>query len=505
MNIKKDCIMEFSFNKLAFNASEKFGVLFLSDTKKLPSFLKSSAKLITETLEMFENFGCKFGEILVTTIEINGEIKRFLFCGTGEVNKLSRVKIQKLGGNIADKLNSLKVCKAAIFIDNEELKDQEDFFIENICEGIKLKNYVFDKYYVDKKDKHKIFLEKINVYSNSLNVEKIFSMREKIINSTHFVRDLVSEPGNVLNPDSFVLVCKDLEKLGVKVKVIDKKSLKELGMNAILAVGQGSDFGTFAISMEWNGDKSPNKNDKPIAFIGKGVTFDTGGINLKPSGPSITMMKYDMGGAAVVTGLIKSLAERKAKINVVGVIGLAENMPSSSAQRPGDVITSMSGQTIEVDNTDAEGRLLLADVMWYAQENFKPKIMIDLATLTGAIVMALGHHNAGIFSNDDDLVKKLHQAGEEVGERVWRLPLDEFYDELINSNIADVRNVGKGGAGSITAAQFLKRFVQKNCAWAHIDIAGVNWLDDGGDCSPKGATGYGVRLLNEFLIKNYEK
>jgi leucyl aminopeptidase len=497
--------MKFLFNKLTSIAGKKLNIVFLSDVKILPSFLKLNIKAVTETLEMFENFNCKFGEMLIATIETEGEIKRFLFCGTGSVDKLNRVKVQKLGGNIADKLNSLKVSEAGIFIDNDELKDKEDFFVENICEGIKLKNYVFDKYYIAKKDKHRIYLEKINIYANNSSVEKLFSEREKIINATHFARDLVSEPGNTLNPDSFVSVCKELEELGVKVKVLDKKSLKVLGMNAILAVGQGSDFGTYAISMEWNGDKSSNKDDRPIAFIGKGVTFDTGGINLKPSGPSITMMKYDMGGAAVVTALIKSLAQRKAKINVVGMIGLAENMPSSSAQRPGDVITSMSGQTIEVDNTDAEGRLLLADVMWYAQENFKPKIMIDLATLTGAIIMALGHHNAGIFSNDDELAKQLHKAGEEVGERVWRLPLDEFYDDLINSKIADIRNVGKGGAGSITAAQFLKRFVQKDCAWVHIDIAGVNWLDEGGDFSPKGATGYGVRLLNEFLIRNYEK
>ena len=497
--------MKFLFNELTSIAGGKLSIVFLSDIKILPSFLKLNTKAVTETLKMFENFNCKFGEMLVATIEIEGEIKRFLFCGTGSVDKLNRVKIQKLGGNIADKLNSLKVSEAGIFIDNDELRDKEDFFVENICEGIKLKNYVFDKYYISKKDKHRLYLEKINIYANNPSVEKLFSEREKIINSTHFARDLVSEPGNTLNPDSFVLVCKELEELGIKVKVIDKKSLKELGMNAILAVGQGSDFGTYAISMEWNGDKSSNKGDRPIAFIGKGVTFDTGGINLKPSGASLSMMKYDMGGAAVVTALIKSLAQRKAKINVVGMIGLAENMPSSSAQRPGDVITSMSGQTIEVDNTDAEGRLLLADVMWYAQENFKPKIMIDLATLTGAIIMALGYHNAGIFSNNDDLAKQLHKAGEEVGERVWRLPLDEFYDDLINSKIADIRNVGKGGAGSITAAQFLKRFVQKDCAWAHIDIAGVNWLDEGGDLSPKGATGYGVRLLNEFLIRNYEK
>ncbi len=496
--------MEFSFNKLR-HINDQISVVFLSDKNKLPKFLESNFKNITQVLKTFENFSSKYNEMFFTPVQIDGSIKKVLFCGIGEVEKLDSVKIQKLGGNIANKLNSLKAETAEIFIDNDELNNQQDFFLLNICEGIKLKNYTFDKYYVDKKEKHKIYLQNINVYADNLNLKKKFNEREKIIDSTHFVRDLVSEPGNALDPENFVLACKELENLGIKVKILDKNQLKKLGMNAILAVGQGSCSGTYAVVMEWNGLNSSKTKDRPIAFIGKGVTFDTGGINLKPSGPSITLMKYDMGGAAVVTGLIKSLAERKAKINAIGVIGLAENMPSGHAQRPGDVITSMSGQTIEVDNTDAEGRLLLADIIWYAQEKFEPKVMIDLATLTGAIVVALGHHCAGLFSNNDKLSKQLFDAGEEVGEKVWRLPLDEFYDELINSKIADIRNVGRGGAGSITAAQFLKRFVKNDCDWAHIDIAGVNWLDDGGDLSPKGATGFGVRLLNEFLIKNYEK
>ena len=496
--------MKFSFNNLV-NINDEISVIFLSDVNKLPKFLKSNFKSITQTLGVFQNFKCKFNEMLLAPIQIDGSIRKVLFCGVGEVKKLNGVKIQKLGGTIAQKLNSLKAEVAEIFLDNEELSDQQDSFILNICEGIKLKNYVFDKYYIDKNEKHKIYLQNINVYANNLNVKKKFSDREKIIDSTHFARDLVSEPGNSLNPENFVLTCKELEALGIKVKILDKDQLKKLGMNSILAVGQGSCSGTYAVIMEWNGAKSSKIKDRPLAFIGKGVTFDTGGINLKPSGPSITMMKYDMGGAAVVTGLIKSLAKRKAKVNAIGVIGLAENMPSGHAQRPGDVITSMSGQTIEVDNTDAEGRLLLADIMWYAQEKFKPKVMVDLATLTGAIIVALGHHCAGLFSNNDKLSKQLLDAGEEVGEKVWRLPLDEFYDELINSKIADIRNIGRGGAGSITAAQFLKRFVKNDCAWAHIDIAGVNWLDDDGDFSPKGATGFGVRLLNEFIIKNYEK
>ena len=496
--------MKFSFRKISSSFDNNVNLFFIADTKQLPSILKGESENINKTLKLFNNFSAKYGEILITTVFIDGNVKKFAFCGIGNIKKLTKVKTQELGGIITDKLNSLKITKVSIIVDNEELENQSNTFILNIAEGIKLKNYCFNKYFEDKKDKHKIYLKKVQFYVNSSNIANAFSEREKIVDATHFVRDLVSEPGNALTPEAFVEVCEELKELGIRVKVLDKKQLKLLGMHALLAVGQGSHHGSYVVTMEWNGTQS-NKDETPIAFVGKGVTFDTGGINLKPSGPSITLMKYDMGGAGVVTGLMKSLALRKAKVNVIGAIGLAENMPSGHAQRPGDVITSMSGQTIEVDNTDAEGRLLLADVMWHVQESFKPKVMIDLATLTGAIIAALGDYNAGLFSNSDRLANQLTKAGMEVGERVWRLPLDEYYDKLINSNIADIRNVGKRGAGSITAAQFLQRFVQKGCSWAHIDIAGVNWLDNGNKLSPKGATGYGVRLLNEFLIQNYEE
>ena len=495
--------MKFSFHKISSYFDHNINLFFIADTKQLPSILKSESENINKTLKLFDNFSAKYGEILITTVFIDGSIKKFAFCGIGDIKKLTKVKSQELGGIITDKLNSLKITKASIIVDNKELENQNNTFILNIAEGIKLKNYCFNKYFEDKKDKHQVYLKKVQFYANNLNITNAFAEREKIVDATHFVRDLVSEPGNVLTPEAFVEVCEELKELGIKVKVLDKKKLKLLGMHALLAVGQGSHYGSYVVTMEWNGVQA-NKGEKPIAFVGKGVTFDTGGINLKPSGPYITLMKYDMGGAGIVTGLMKSLALRKAKVNVIGAIGLVENMPSGHAQRPGDVITSMSGQTIEVDNTDAEGRLLLADVMWYVQENFKPKIMIDLATLTGSVIAALGNYNAGLFSNNDKLANQLIKAGIEVGERVWRLPLDEYYDELINSNIADIRNVGKEGAGSITAAQFLQRFVQKGCSWAHIDIAGVNWLDNGNKLSHKGATGYGVRLLNEFLIQNYE-
>jgi len=496
--------MEFTFKKIE-NIGSNLLVVFINNKKNLPSFFEKNSNKILSAIHCFNEFEFKFQQMILCTVDIDHHYtRRVLFCGLSEIERFNNVDIQKFGGDISDKLNDLKVVEADIYIDNTELNARQESFILNLCEGIKLKNYSFNKYFINKKERNKLYLERVNIHCNLDWLEEKFLDRSKIIEATHFVRDLVSEPGNILNPESFLPICKDMMKIGVKVKIIDKRDLQRLGMNAILAVGQGSDSGTYVVTMEWCGDKSCKDKENLIAFVGKGVTFDTGGINLKPSGPSISTMKYDMGGAAVVTGLIQSLARRKAKVNAIGVIGLAENMISGGAQRPGDVIKSMSGQTIEVDNTDAEGRLLLADIMWYVQENYKIKLMIDLATLTGAIVHALGHHYAGLFSNNDTLAKQLHEAGEHVGEGVWRLPLEEYYDNLIDSKIADVKNTGRGGAGSITAAQFLHRFVKQGCSWAHIDIAGVNWLDDGGKLSPRGATGYGVRLLNEFISKNYE-
>ena len=293
---------------------------------------------------------------------------------------------------------------------------------------------------------------------------------------------------------------KELSKIGVKVDVLGEKEMTKLGFGALLGVGQGSVRESQLVVMKWMGGK---KDEKPIAVVGKGVTFDTGGINIKPSN-GMEDMKYDMAGSGVVLGLMQSLAMRKAKVNVIGVMALAENMPSGSAQRPSDVVTSLSGQTIEVLNTDAEGRLVLADALWYTQDKFKPQYIIDLATLTGAITVALGYEYAGLFSNDDKLCDMLTAAGTAVGEPLWRLPMGKAYDKDINSDVADVKNVGSGrGAGSITAAHFLERFVNKT-PWAHLDIAGMAWDKAAKPLTGKGATGYGVRLLNEFLIKNFE-
>ena len=318
--------------------------------------------------------------------------------------------------------------------------------------------------------------------------------------SYFFVRDLVSEPANVLHPESYAEICETLKKDGLEVQVFGEAEMTKLGMHSLLGVGQGSYKESKMVILKWNGGK---KGEAPLAFVGKGVTFDTGGISIKPS-TNMEDMKTDMGGSAVVVGLLRNLAQRKAKVNVVGAIGLVENMPSGNAQRPGDVVRSMSGQTIEVINTDAEGRLVLADVLHYTNTKFKPKFIVDLATLTGAIIVALADVYAGLFSNDDELAKKIESCGLKVGERAWRLPLGEEYDEMINSDIADMKNVGSGrGAGSTTAAQFLKRFVGET-KWAHLDIAGVAWRGKGDAMAVKGASGYGVRLLNE-LVKTYEK
>jgi leucyl aminopeptidase len=317
----------------------------------------------------------------------------------------------------------------------------------------------------------------------------------------NFARDLVSEPPNVLFPKEYVNRLLKLKKLGIKVNVYNENKLKKLGMHSLLGVGKGSAKESFLVTLEWYGDK---KNKKlPLAFVGKGVCFDTGGISLKPA-KFMEEMKYDMAGSAVVTGLIQSLAIRKAKVNAIGVVGLVENMPGGNAQRPGDIVKAYNGKTIEVLNTDAEGRLVLADALSFTEKKFKPKFIIDLATLTGAIIVALGEEYAGLFSNNDELSKKLSEAGEKVNEKVWRLPLHKNYDKLMDSTIADIQNINySGGAGSITAAQFLQRFIEKT-PWAHLDIAGMAFSKKAANLNPGGATGFGVRLLNQLIEDHYE-
>ncbi|MGC2392459.1 MAG: leucyl aminopeptidase, partial [Methylovirgula sp.] len=325
--------------------------------------------------------------------------------------------------------------------------------------------------------------------------------REAVAEGVLIARTLVNEPANVLTPEEFAKRAQELEKLGVEVKVLDEAAMKQLGMGALLAVGQGSERESRLVIMRWRGDKKESKS-KPIAFIGKGVVFDTGGISIKPAA-GMEDMKGDMAGAACVVGLMHALAARKAKADVIGAIGIVENMPGPSAQRPGDILKSMSGQTVEVINTDAEGRLVLADVLWYVQDKFKPQFMIDLATLTGAVMVALGQEHAGLFSNDDELSARLIAAGKESNEKLWRLPLGAAYDKLLDSKFADMKNTGGRHGGSITAAQFLQRFVN-GTPWAHLDIAGMGMNSPANEVNQSWGSGFGVRLLDRLVADNYE-
>ena len=369
--------------------------------------------------------------------------------------------------------------------------------IGHFLHGIKLKSYKFEKYKT-KKNKNNI---SVNVTGKNIPNHKDQLKFNSIEEGTFYTRDLVSEPGNVLHPDEYAKRIKSLSKFGLKIKIYGDKELKKLGMNTLLGVGQGSVRGSYLVTMEWNGSKDKSK---PLAFVGKGVCFDTGGISLKPA-KFMEDMTYDMAGSAVVVGLMKSLAMRKAKINAVGVVGLVENMPGGNALRPGDILKSYSGKTVEVLNTDAEGRLVLADALTFTEEKFKPKFIVDLATLTGAIIVSLGSEYAGLFSNDDKLSKQLAQSGERVEEKVWRMPLNKNYDKLINSKNADMQNINYvGGAGSTTAAQFLQRFILNKTPWAHLDIAGMAFSKYGGALNSGGATGYGVRLLNKLIEDHYE-
>ncbi len=388
--------------------------------------------------------------------------------------------------------------KKDYFVNSDTINSKINNFAGYFLHGLKLKSYEFN-IYKSKKDKKFV---SINLIGNKNKISLQDQLRFKALEEgTFFARDLVSEPGNILHPDEYAKRINSLKKFGLKINIYDEKKLKKLGMNALLGVGQGSVRGSYLVTMEWNGAKN---NSKPLAFVGKGVCFDTGGISLKPA-KFMEDMTYDMAGSATVVGLMKNLAVRKAKINAVGVVGLVENMPGGNAQRPGDIVKSYSGKTIEILNTDAEGRLVLADALTFTEKKFKPKFMVDLATLTGAIIVSLGSEYAGLFSNDDKLCKQLLEAGYKVDEKLWRMPLHKNFDKLIDSKNADMQNINYvGGAGSTTAAQFLQRFVLNNTPWAHLDIAGMAFSKYGGALNSGGATGYGVRLLNKLIEDDYE-
>ncbi|PHZ86102.1 leucyl aminopeptidase [Paremcibacter congregatus] len=496
--------MNIKFCKKALPTADAHVVFTYADRK----LTESAKKIDKETDGLVKraikvgHFEGKLGQIVELVAPVNLDINRILVVGLGAEAELDAVKAEKVGGKIMAKLISSGDEDISIAVDSAKaaiLSDAE--LAAHIACGARLRRYRFDKYFTKQPESKKPSVIAVSVMTSAATAaDKLFDDLDRVADGVEFARDLVTEPGNVVYPESYAEKIKELSELGIDVEVLCEEEMEELGMGALLGVGQGSACESHLVIMHWNG--SDKEDEAPVAFIGKGVTFDTGGISLKP-GAGMEDMKFDMGGSAAVVGAMTALAGRNAKVNAIGVVGLVENMPSSTAQRPGDVVVSMSGQTIEVINTDAEGRLVLADALWYTQDRFKPKCMIDLATLTGAMMVALGQEYAGIFSNNDELCDHLVNAGQTVDEPVWRMPLNKAYDKLVDSKIADMRNIGGKYAGSITAAQFLQRFVN-DVPWVHIDIAGMAWKTEASDVADSGATGYGVRLLDRFVHDNYE-
>ncbi|MBT5050577.1 MAG: leucyl aminopeptidase [Rhodospirillaceae bacterium] len=483
-------------------------VLFTTDAKTLSGTAqkldKQTGGAIKRAMTAGRFKGSK-GQALKILAPQGTKASQILLIGLGKAGDIDAVAAQNAGGSMVGALSGSADSSASVVIDAiKGCSLSAADFAANAAYGAQLRSYRFDKYRTKEKSDDKPSLNAVCVMTGDVaKARRVFGPLSKIAGGVFLTRDLVSEPANVIYPTSFAARARSLSKLGVKIQILDEKQMAKLGMGALLGVGQGSAKPSRIVAMRWNG--APKAKDKrPIAFVGKGVTFDTGGISIKPAG-GMEDMKWDMAGAGVVAGLMHALAARKAKVNAVGVCALAENMPSSNAQRPGDVVKTMSGQTIEVINTDAEGRLVLSDAMWWCQQVHKPHTMIDLATLTGAIIVSLGHHHAGLFANNDKLAEQLDKAGKATGEAVWRMPLGAAYDKQVRSQIADMKNVGGRDAGSITAAQILQRFVKDDVAWAHLDIAGVAWANSDSPTAPRGGTAFGVRLLDRLVADYYEK
>lgn len=439
-------------------------------------------------------FTGEYGKTRIVNYPREG-VNNLILVGTGPLDELTQLKLEELGGDICGAILSIK--DEANFQLIGELDDSQKLAIAH---GIQLRSWRFTKYMSDKTESAVKSL-KISI-SDIKSSTEIKNSLDQVLDGVSLTRLLVSEPANVIYPESFIKRVEFLKQLGLKIKILDKKEIEENGMNALLAVSKGSNNDPRLLVVEWHGDDS--NNDYQVGVIGKGVTFDSGGINLK-SGNYLANMKTDMSGSAVVVGLMQILAARKTRVNAVGVCGLVENMPSGTAQKVGDIVKSMSGTTIEVMDTDAEGRMVLADCLTYAQKKYSPKTVIDLATLTGAVVVALGEEYAGLFSNCDKIAEQILLAGKETGELLWRLPLCKKFDDSIKSDYADIMNLSKPGtgAGSSTAASFLKRFILDNTEWIHLDIAGTAYRKAGGKLHDKGATGFGVRLLHKFINDNY--
>jgi leucyl aminopeptidase len=425
-----------------------------------------------------------------------GTSRRVLFVGTGAAAAAEAA--EKLGGTAVSRL--LTSGEKQAVIDLTGLGYDGDA-AARVGLAAALRSWRYDRYQTRTKEKQKPTLETVTIVGGDAGAAQRWSSRwEAVAEAVGFTRILVTEPPNVVYPESFVELCRPLADLGIEIEVLDGAQMRELGMGALLGVAQGSIRDPRLLILRWNGGSN---GAAPTAFVGKGVTFDTGGISIKPA-QGMEAMKWDMAGAGAVAGGMMAVARRKAKANVIGICGLVENMPSGTAQRPSDVVTSMSGQTVEVINTDAEGRLVLADAITYVQRTYKPTTVVDFATLTGAILVSLGHEYAGLFTPDDELADKLMAAATASGDRLWRMPLGESFDRLIDSPIADMKNVGPREGGSITAAQFIKRFVDDGVKWAHVDMAGKAWSEMPSDTYGKGATGYGVRLIDSFVADNLE-
>ncbi len=446
-------------------------------------------------------FKGKKGQCLSVMAPCHTSFERIIVLGLGSLDDCNERVATESGSALAVELLKMNCSHVTLLLEGVVVPGLKNHELGcHLAAGLLLRSYRFTKYKTNLKDEENHQIKALTILIDFPEKgDLLFHKHAAAIKGVFLARNLMCEPPNVLTPKAMMEELVALKKLGVKVDVLDTAEMKKLGMNALLAVAQGSANPPYLVVMEWQGG---NSNDAPLAFVGKGVTFDTGGISIKPAA-KMDEMKMDMGGAAAVAGLMMSLAGRKAKVNVVGVVGLVENMPDGNAARPGDIVTSLSGKTIEILNTDAEGRLVLADALWYTQNRFHPELMVDLATLTGAVVVALGTKYAAAIGTAQQAIDKMKQTGETIGEHIWQLPIDERYDKDINSKLADVKNTGAHGAGTITAAHFLKRFTN-DVPWIHLDIAGVAWSDEVHPLSGSYPSGFGVRLLDQFITKHYE-
>jgi len=487
--------------------------LMVTDGATLPSTAERIDRQVHGALRRAAT-AAEFTGKMRATIEVLGttgaEARRFILAGAGKTDDAKDLDWYRLGGVIYAAITSRATAAASIVVEAADGISAEA--VATIAAGAKLRAYSFRKYltreHAEANGNGAATVRtppRLTVHCPDPEAaERAFTRLDAVANGVYLARDLVNEPANALGPVEFAERLAALDVPGLDIEVMGMKELREHKMGALLAVGQGSVRESRVVVMQWNGAKRA-RNKAPVCFVGKGVCFDTGGISMKPAA-GMEDMKGDMGGAACVAGLMLGLAKRRASVNAVGLVGLVENMPSGSATRPGDIVTSMSGQTVEILNTDAEGRLVLADVLWLAQERYKPRFIIDLATLTGAIMVALGKENAGLFANNDKLAKELEEAGLATGEKVWRMPLGPGYDKLIDSKNADMKNIGGRFGGAITAAQFLQRFLKdKSTPWAHLDIAATAFDSSKNEINQSWGSGWGVRLLDELVASHYEK